>query len=414
MRIALQGFLRGFFSFVVLVLAMSLSAQLSQASAQLAQANPLFTVKGVEVDVTAQSALQAQNQAFEKAQIDAFSVLAERMLSEREIDEFQVPELDIISTLVKDFEITAEKRSSVRYVATYTFRFEDKAVRQYFSGSGIEFTDVASKALLVLPFYQNNNNLSIWSPYNVWMQAWNRISGVDGLVPIAVPIGDLDDVRDISDDEALSYDDDKLRNLLKRYGAAEAVLLIAVPDVALSLVGGDEDAATGSLSVNIYRTDRSGPEYVERVLVSANAGETREAMFDRGVSEVQKFLRKDWKARTVVEVNQYNTLRVRVMYDNFQQWAITQKALDNVYGISKIVLKSLSPKEAQIDLVFQGSERRLRLALGQASFTLSEPQIETFNVNSYYQNQAPDVMYELYLNRFAPKSINNQAFERRF
>ncbi len=360
-----------------------------------AHANPLFTVKGVEVDVTAKSALKAQEQAFGEAQVKAFSVLAERMLSESEFQNFKAPDLEIISTLVRDFEITEEKRSSVRYIATYTFRFQDEAVRQYFSGSGIEFTDVASRLLLVLPFYQTNNGLTLWSPFNVWMQAWNRTNALDGLVPIAVPMGDLQDVQDISDEEALSYDDEKLNDLLARYSAAEAVLLIAAPDEALSLVNSDEDLASGSLTVNIYRTDREGPEYVHRVVVAAKASETRADLFDRGVDEVQKFLRKDWKARTVVDVNQYNTLEVKVVYENFRQWAITQAALEDVYGINEIELKSVSPREAHLELLFQGSERRLRLALKQANFTLTEPEIETYNVNNYYYNQQPSVIYQL-------------------
>ena len=168
------------------------------------------------------------------------------------------------------------------------------------------------------------------------------------------------------------------------------------------MIGADDEAATGTLGVNIYRTDRSGPEFVQRVSVSANLGETRQELFDRGVLEVQKFLRQDWKARTIANAAQYNSLHVRVPYEDFRQWAMTQRALESVLGINDIVLESVSPKEARLELKFQGTEERIRLALRQADFTLSEPMVETFSVNNFYDT-SPGIIYELYLNRFAPR-----------
>ena len=92
--------------------------------------NPVFTVEGVQVDVTASNALEAKSKAFEQAQADAFEIMAGRMLPEAQAQQFQMPELSTISLFIQDFEVTKEQLSSVRYLGTYTFRFKDEAVRR--------------------------------------------------------------------------------------------------------------------------------------------------------------------------------------------------------------------------------------------------------------------------------------------
>ena len=81
----------------------------------------LFTVEGVTVDVTAENAVAARDEAFMKAQRDAFAVLAKRMVAEGQAGNVGVPDDDTLSSFVKDFEVTNEKLSAVRYIGTYTF-----------------------------------------------------------------------------------------------------------------------------------------------------------------------------------------------------------------------------------------------------------------------------------------------------
>ena len=59
--------------------------------------DPLFTVDGVKVDVTAESAVAARGQAFEKAQQEAFKMLAERLLPEADAKTFEPPAVSTIS-----------------------------------------------------------------------------------------------------------------------------------------------------------------------------------------------------------------------------------------------------------------------------------------------------------------------------
>lgn len=337
-----------------------------------AQEPSLFVVEGVEVDVTASNALQARDQAFDEAQKKAFEALSERLLADDEIQNFKAPDLSTISTLIKDYEITNEKLSSVRYIGTYTFRFDENGIRNLFTGSGQRFTDVQSRPLLILPFYQKDASMTLWSPDNIWMQAWDKSENTGTLVPLIVPIGDLEDVRDVRDNQALNYDENKLQSMLARYGAGEAVLLIATPDAHLSMVESQNQPATGALSIGIYRTDRNGPEYTGRIAVSAQPDQTLSELMDVAVLRVQGLLKKDWKERTMVAADEIGSLEAVVPIRSLSEWAAIQRQLQLASGINDVMVKSLSPHEARIQIAYQGNPQRLGLALEQVDLSLKK------------------------------------------
>lgn len=322
-------------------------------------ANTLFTIENVRVDVTAENAIMAREQAFEKAQLMAFEELKSRMLSDAQAEAFYPPPIQTISTMIQDYEVSNEKLSSKRYIGTYKVRFKDRAVKRYFTGQGTQYTDIASRPVLILPFFESEQGTVLWARNNPWMQAWASAPGLSGgLVPLIVPLGDLADVSDIGDDEALTYNRRSLISMTGRYNATEAVIAIARPE------------GTG-LNVQLYRTDRARPEYVHQILERSLTGQEQNSLYARAVQTVRQALRKDWKKKTVVEASEKGFIQVRTAFQSLKEWANFQSNLKNVQGISKIDLKALSPKEAYLDISYEGNIERLRLSLQQSGLYLN-------------------------------------------
>lgn len=353
----------------------------------------VFTIRNVKVDITAANAVAAREQAFAQAQQDAFRLLAERLLSEDELARFQLPPSEAISLLVNDFEITDERLSPVRYVAAYTFRFKGNDVKNWFGTQGLSYTDVGSKPVLILPFYQNAPQSTVlWGSDNPWMAAWARNETWQGLVPATVPMGDLQDTADIGDNEALSFSPEKILSMTERYGAGEAVIMVATP---LWSAGAPlPDQGPDEISIMIYRTDQNAPQLAHSFSVKLEGGENTEDLYDRAVRQARSLLQSDWKGRTVTGADENNRLQVRVRFVSMQEWLETQKNLRAVQGINELKLVSLKPGEARVDLGFRGSEERLRLALAQADMTLTTPQVVFTN-----PGQGP-LVYDLYLNKY--------------
>ena len=378
---------------------MSLALMASQARAY----DSLFVVKGVKVDVTDKDSVSAQQQAFGKAQAIAFSILTKRMVAEADVDNFQRPSPDIISSMIKDYEVENEQLSAVRYVGEYTFRFNEKAVSQFFSVTGVQYTDKSSKPLLVLPILQVNGQNTIWSDRNLWMRAWSRARLSVGVVPIEVPIGDLDDIADIDDNDALRYERKSLDRMLLRYGASEAAIMIAVPDAQLSGLN-DDDAAKGSLRVSIYRTDRGVAERVNDIVIDAENGENVSALYDRAVMRANSALQKDWKNKTTSSASQSQNYLVRLPLKSLNELTRAQNILKTVPGLTNVSVVSLKPIEAKLAFVYRGDEMRLRDVLGRTPLTLGDMHTAPKRFVNGASN-APDVYYDLFYQRTKSKTF---------
>ena len=116
-----------------------------------------YTVENIEVDVTADNAVEAREKAFEEAQLKGYEALAKRFLSEDEKESFETPEIGTVSSYVKDFEVTNEKLSAYRYKGTYTIRFSPKTFRNPdLDGLYQEAGAPKTGEVLIIPFYELN------------------------------------------------------------------------------------------------------------------------------------------------------------------------------------------------------------------------------------------------------------------
>ena len=388
--------------FGLILLSMTLfSCLVSWPVAQsLALGSSVFTVKDIEIDITADSSASAREKAFSQAQKEAFRRLTRRILRFEDASILPIPDKNTLRRLIQDFEIRNEKLSSVRYKANFVFRFKQDAVRNYFDSQGLSYTDVGSKPVLILPFYQSASSIVLWNDTNPWLKAWSQSEGNQGLVPVVIPIGDLNDVRNIGDDEALAYKKENLDSLVQRYDAGESIVLIAAqPRVDLTTVSA-ENTALEPLTIFIYRTDMSEPEFVTKITLMPENNETRGRLFNRGVARVFSLLQKNWKEQTIVDPDEQNTLRVTVDYSSLDQWVKIKNSLAGVQGLLNVKYLSISPAKAQIQLFFKGSERRLRLALAQEDMQLSKPRVNIgalLSTDDDESNEAAPLLYKLSL-----------------
>lgn len=387
-----------------------LAGLLLVAGPQARAQDPLFTIEGVKVDVTAESAAAAREQAFAKAEQEAFTMLAQRLLPEGALATFTPPDSETISNMVQDFEITEERLSPVRYMGTYTFRFRNEDVQRFFAVKGTAYTAVRSRPVLVLPFYQWGSRLVLWAGDNPWLAAWGRAQGQRGLVPVTVPIGDAQDVIDIADNQALTYDESSMNSLLQRYDAGEALIAIATPVWPETVANVTGDMVPRELAVALYRAGLTGPQFVTTLTIAPQDGEMLPAFYERAAGEVQKTLQQDWKERTVAAPQESSSsLQARVRISSMADWVETQRALGRVQGVENIRVIRLSPQEARIELTYRGTEERLRLALEQAQITLSQPQGGAYSAGAYnpygvpaadsYDQGGTDFVYDLYFNK---------------
>ena len=171
----------------------------------------------------------------------------------------------------------------------------------------------------------------------------------------------------------------------------------------------------------MYRTDMGGPEFVRTLKILPDPGSAPADLYEKAEREVRAVIRSGWKMQPGSDqafsddrndaqlpndqafnnsdfMYNGNAMTVLVRYSTMQQWVETRQAMRRIQGISDMRVKSVTPREAQVELQFSGDENRLRMAMAQAGMVLGPPQAEREQAAYGY---GPPVMYEVYLKKYA-------------
>ena len=187
----------------------------------------VFTISPVRVDVTAASASAARDQALVQGERRALQMLIERLTLASGRNRLPQPNNAQLNDLVQGFEVANERRSGVRYIADYTFHFRPDSARQLLTQAGIAFAETPSKPLVVLAVLLDGERAVLWDDPNPWRDAWARAKLPPGLVPLAIPLGEINDVTAIDAEAALHGDDGRLRALSERYNGDDVLVSAA-------------------------------------------------------------------------------------------------------------------------------------------------------------------------------------------
>ena len=330
-----------------------------------ARAGDVFQVTGVEVDVTAETAAVAREQALRDGEARAFQRLLERLTLR--VDHGHLPRLGAreIEGYVKDFSIAQEKTSSVRYLARLNFRFKAENIRRFLIESGLPFAETQSKPVLVLPVYQVTAALLLWDDPNPWFDAWKSLPVADGLVPLMLPLGDLADIAAIGAEQAIDGDIQRLSAIGHRYGAGDTLGARAILGV---------EPGRGTARIEVYVTRYGSGLDLETTVIAfaAEVGESRQTLLHWAAGQVARQVEDAWKEATVLRFDDSSVLAVTVPIDSLGAWLKVRRRLAGVATVRRIDLVLLSRDEVRINLHYNGEPEQLILALEQTDLVLYE------------------------------------------
>jgi hypothetical protein len=341
----------------------------------------VYMVTDVPVDVRADSAAHARDQAIIEAQRIGFATLLDRLGVKAEL----AAKLsnDDLATLVQNFEVQSEHTSSVRYIGTYTVQFRPNAVRKFVAGHGVVINDTRSKQVLVLPIYVNGNHPILWEENTRWRAAWDKVSHDDGLVPVALPAGGLDDIAALSTVEAMDGKAENIKALADKY---------QLDTVAVVVLTGSVDNPSGGLAIDTTTYDANGSSSLDHIALTVGTDKNAVdlALID-GVHRVRHQLEKEWQD-TVKEVTVANPgadggspsitealpqtpllhLMVDVPVATLNEWAEIKNSVAATSGVAHVNVISVGRGSVSVELEISSTIEELQTALAQNHLRLSQ------------------------------------------
>jgi hypothetical protein len=304
----------------------------------------MFTVTGVKVDATAESATAARDLAMAQGRPLAWTKIYRRVTASANWS--KQPKLDdnAMLRMVRSFEVSNERRSSTRYLAEVTYHFNAAAVRGLLRQSGIAYTETRARPALVVPVVAGAAGVD---PMSAWAMAWKDPLLQQGLVPFVLPAADAQDMEILSRPDLAQADWASLAPLARRYNAAEVIVAVA-----------SEDAKTVQM-VEISATARTPASF-------AYANST----FAADAEVVAEKAYETWKTRSAVNFASRAQLTADVRFDSLDDWAKIRKQLGAVKAVADMDVTGIALHEAEIQLVYFGRPEQLRDALAQQNLSL--------------------------------------------
>lgn len=321
--------------------------------------NNVYTVTNIPIDATAGSATEAKKLALNQGYERAFKALVERIVPQQ--DHGKVPLLTAKDALgyVLDISLSSERSSSVRYIAKMTVRFKESQTRRYFRNTGAALAELISKPVLVLPIQKAGVNSILWAESNQWRAAWGNLGTTNGLVPLTMPLGDLEDISSVDAKGALAGEAG-LWKLASKYGSNDVFLSIA--DIA-------NDGSSAQLMA--VRTGKFGDGRTYRLKVVKAAEESIARMLKRGANSLNRSLQQDWKQANLLQFGVERWILVQVPISGLQDWVLINNRLQGVPAINRLNTRSINRSQVNLDVYFSGDERQLSLALAQKDLAMS-------------------------------------------
>lgn len=345
---------------LLLFLAVGLAAE--------AHASDTFEVRDVTVDVTAETAAAARDQALAEGEQKAFRLQLERLTAPA--DWASLPKLSNqqIAAYVQDFEVASEKSSAVRYIATLNFTFKEQPVRRLLADRNMPFAMTRAKPMVVVPVYEESGaSRVLWDDPNPWRDAWATRSKPEGLVPMVLPAGGDSDVSAIDAEQAVGGEPSNLSAIARRYGAYTTLVAHATRE--------DGGAGSPKVKVSLIQYGPGGTEYTSEETFTARDGESIDDLLVRAADAVALEMEQAWKSKNLVRVTGRSVTAVTLPMTSLSQWVTVRQRLDSVPVVQYIELVVLSRDHARLNLFHMGTPEQLAQALQQVGLSLTRQDV---------------------------------------
>jgi len=303
----------------------------------------LYTVPGIEVDATADSANAARDIALASGRPLAFQRLFRRITPPTDWDQQPQPEGAMLERLILSMQIVNERRSTTRYLAEVTYNFNPVEVQGLLRSNGIRFAEAQAKAVLVIPTLNG-----VFDPQSEWARAWAQPSIAQGLVPVILPFGDAADQPVLGRGGLAGLGWEALAPIAERYDVEEVVIARATPD-------------GNAAQLNIVSSE--GRQVQSVAYANSNFAATADA--------AAQLLAQDWKETAAVDYSRHSQINADVVFNGPQGWTAIRQALTKLRTLAGIDVLGISVTEARVELSYFGGPEQLSVAMAQQNLNFS-------------------------------------------
>lgn len=345
------------------VVILALSAAMIPAAHAFEQCPaPQFGVKGIAIDRSAETAEEAQTLGIQQAARVGFQRVLMRLLrdnvavaafvEDHEPDEF-----------VDFYRIADENSLDGRYIAELDYCFQAQRLRAAMREAGLQWAELISPKILVLPVWLAPDGARAWQADNAWLAGWREaVAKADGLVDFTLLAPTIVNERSLRAEDIVAADRATLRRAATVAGAEQIMLVIAQLDYVgskqvLTVDGTLFTAAAEELTVLANMVDR--PVY-----------DNLAPQLDYARMHILGELETGWHRANIIEGGKSREITVEVPVANLRDWAARIDAFASLAVIDSYVVRKIDMRGGLVTLNIVGSDAAIANALATRNLRL--------------------------------------------
>lgn len=307
----------------------------------------------INVDVTAEDAVQAKEQAMLQAQREAFLEVAGKLTDAENVAKLQMLSDNEIMHFVQSVGVEDEKIGGNKYVATLTVQLDETLLRDYLAEN--EMIEAETTELMVIPIFKPRESYTplLWEGNNVWRQNWYAKGLIKfGLMQIHTISERFRNIDRLNADTAI-YMDSALYEDLSRMNASDKIYVVYA-----------QTLSNGDLKVSIKNLKNKAEDNF--TIYNDNA----DNIFDKAIEKSVMFIANmERNARRNENLATTETINAVYIYENMKDWLGKSSMMSTLPMVEGIDTKSFGGGKVNFSLRYTGSIDNLWQALQEAGLS---------------------------------------------
>jgi hypothetical protein len=316
---------------------------------------PIFGVAGVRIDQRAENASKARDMGIRNAAERAFAIVLDRLLptAEGQAQFMAAHDLDDFSDFT---HIVEENNLEQRYIATLDFCFDAARLRQAMIAAGLQWSELQSPPILVVPVWKGPDGARAWYRDNKWLAGWwDAVASYNGLLSLRQLDRNLINERQFRGEDLADANPVKL---------AAAASLVKAEQIMVVMAALDYDGSKPVITITARLFDKNGQLltdilYGDQMILTNLDQDGLDEMRRKIIAKMDS----SWHMANLIDGAVADYLTVFMPVSSVKDWAKRLSALNEVAVIQSYDILSLDTKGGQVVLRLVGSREALGNAL---------------------------------------------------
>ena len=316
---------------------------------------PIFGVAGVRIDQRAENASKARDMGIRNAAERAFAIVLDRLLptAEGQAQFMAAHDLDDFSDFT---HIVEENNLEQRYIATLDFCFDAARLRQAMIAAGLQWSELQSPPILVVPVWKGPDGARAWYRDNKWLAGWwDAVASYNGLLSLRQLDRNLINERQFRGEDLADANSVKL---------AAAASLVKAEQIMVVMAALDYDGSKPVITITARLFDKNGQLltdilYGDQMILTNLDQDGLDEMRRKIIAKMDS----SWHMANLIDGAVADYLTVFMPVSSVKDWAKRLTALNEVAVIQSYDILSLDTKGGQVVLRLVGSREALGNAL---------------------------------------------------